>query len=82
MVQKLAQIPLAFDPGTDWVYGVAIDVLGRVIEVAGGMGLDRFLEEHIFQPLNMPDTSFSVPMEKHEVALPSITADHLRVFGH
>ncbi len=64
MADKLAQIPLAFDPGTDWTYSVAIDVLGRVIEVAGGQPLDVFLSKTIFEPLDMPDTAFNVAAEK------------------
>jgi CubicO group peptidase (beta-lactamase class C family) len=64
MVEKLSQVPLAFDPGTDWNYGVSVDVLGRVIEVVSGKSLDEFLAETIFQPLNMTDTGFSVPPEK------------------
>src|SRR6185436_7217111 len=64
MAEKLSQVPLAFDPGTDWAYGVGIDVLGRVIEVASGKTLDVFLDKTIFKPLNMTDTAFSVPPEK------------------
>ena len=64
MADKLAQVPLAFDPGTDWNYGVGIDVLGRVIEVASGQSLDAFLAQVIFRPLDMHDTAFSVPPEK------------------
>ena len=64
MAAKLAQVPLAFDPGTDWTYGVSIDVLGRVIEVASGESLDVFLRKTIFDPLDMPDTAFNVPPEK------------------
>jgi len=64
MAEKLSRVPLAFDPGTDWQYGVGIDVLGRVIEVVSGKGLDAFLTQTIFQPLNMKDTAFSVPPEK------------------
>jgi len=64
MSDKLAQVPLAFDPGTDWTYSVAIDVLGRVIEVASGEALDVFLRKAIFEPLDMPDTAFDVPPEK------------------
>ena len=64
MVEKLAQVPLAFEPETDWAYGVGIDVLGRVIEVVSGQSLDRFLDETIFKPLDMPDTGFSVPPQK------------------
>lgn len=64
MVEKLSQVPLAFDPETDWAYGVSIDVLGRVIEVVSGKSLDAFLEETIFRPVDMKDTGFSVPPEK------------------
>jgi CubicO group peptidase (beta-lactamase class C family) len=64
MADKLSQVPLAFDPGTDWAYGVGIDVLGRVIEVASGKTLDVFLDKTIFKPLDMTDTAFSVPPDK------------------
>ena len=64
MAEKFSQIPLAFDPGMDWVYGAGIDVLGRVIEVASGESLDVFLDKVIFKPLDMTDTAFSVPPEK------------------
>jgi len=64
MAEKLSRVPLAFDPGTDWQYGVGIDVLGRVVEIVSGKGLDEFLAQTIFQPLDMKDTAFSVPPEK------------------
>jgi CubicO group peptidase (beta-lactamase class C family) len=64
MAERLSQVPLAFDPGTDWVYGVSIDVLGRVMEVASGESLDVYLERTIFKPLDMRDTAFHVPAEK------------------
>jgi len=64
MAEKLSQVPLAFDPGTDWTYGTGIDVLGRVIEIVSGKNLDEFLAETIFKPLDMTDTAFSVPPEK------------------
>ena len=57
---KLATLPLAFDPGTKYHYGRSYDVLGRVIEVASGMPLDTFFEERIFKPLEMLDTGFRV----------------------
>ena len=56
-----ARIPLAFEPGTEWNYSVATDVLGRVIEVASGQSLDSFFADRIFKPLGMEDTHFSVP---------------------
>jgi CubicO group peptidase (beta-lactamase class C family) len=55
-----ASLPLLFDPGAEWNYSVATDVLGRVIEVAAGMGLDEFFAERIFGPLGMTQTSFWV----------------------
>jgi len=57
---QLARIPLLFPPGTGWSYSSGLDVAGRVIEVASGMSLDRFLEEQIFRPLGMPDTGFRI----------------------
>jgi len=55
-----AGLPLLFEPGTAWNYSVATDVLGRLIEVASGMALDRFFAERIFEPLEMGDTKFFV----------------------
>jgi CubicO group peptidase (beta-lactamase class C family) len=55
---SVARLPLLFTPGTRWSYSSAIDVLGRVIEVASGQSLDRFLDTEIFRPLGMRHTSF------------------------
>lgn len=57
---RWAQLPLLFQPGTEWNYGVSTDVLGRVVEVLSGMSLDRFFDERILAPLKMVDTSFFV----------------------
>lgn len=65
MVERLGKAPLSFEPGTAWEYGLSIDVLGRLVEVASGMGFDEFLEERIFGPLGMKDTAFYVPVQKH-----------------
>lgn len=53
-----ARLPLFFSPGSRWQYSAAIDVAGRVIEVASGQPLDRFLDREIFAPLGMRSTSF------------------------
>jgi CubicO group peptidase (beta-lactamase class C family) len=53
-----AGLPLLFQPGTEWNYSVATDVLGRVIEVASGKSLDEFLAQRIFEPLGMTETGF------------------------
>lgn len=55
---SIARLPLYFSPGTAFKYSAAIDVLGRVLEVASGQPLDRFLQEQIFEPLGMQSTSF------------------------
>ncbi len=63
---KYAALPLLFQPGSSWNYSVATDIVGRVVEVVGKMPLDEFFEKNIFQPLEMHDTAFWVPKEKHE----------------
>jgi CubicO group peptidase (beta-lactamase class C family) len=62
-VKKLAAMPLLFQPGDAWEYSLADDVLGRLVEVVSGMPLDKFLEERLFKPLGMKDTSF-FPLEE------------------
>ena len=57
---RWAGLPLLFQPGSEWNYSHATDVLGRVVEVASGQSLDEFLADRIFGPLGMPDTSFAV----------------------
>lgn len=57
----LAGIPLQADPGARWIYGISTDLAGRLIEVIDGRPLDEYLSQQIFQPLQMPDTGFSVP---------------------
>jgi len=64
MIQKLAGIPLLYQPGTTWNYSRSTDVLGYLIEVLSGKPLDQFLKERIFIPLGMDDTDFYVPGEK------------------
>jgi CubicO group peptidase (beta-lactamase class C family) len=58
MSDKLAAIPLLFDPGTQYRYSHAYDVLSRVVEVASGVPMDRFLQERIFDPLKMNNTGY------------------------
>jgi len=53
-----AGFPLLFQPGTEWNYSVATDVLGRVVEVASGQRFDEFLDDRILRPLGMTDTAF------------------------
>ena len=62
--KRVADVPLAFRPGTSWEYSIGIDVLGRVIEVLDGRPLDQYLKEEIFDPLGMVDTGFDVPADR------------------
>ena len=64
MMSGMSTVPLVFQPGTDWRYGVATDVLGGVVEVASGQKLDAFFQERIFKPLGMKDTGFFVTKNK------------------
>ena len=57
---RWASLPLLFQPGSEWAYSVATDVLGRVVEVASGQPLDQVFAERIFAPLGMTDTAFNV----------------------
>ena len=63
-MKKLARIPLLHHPGQAWTYGLSVDVLGRVVEVASEKTLEEFFEERIFEPLGMKDTHFFIPREK------------------
>lgn len=64
IAEKLSSIPLAFEPGSSWCYGLSADVLGAVIEKVSGMRFGAFLQENLFGPLGMKDTGFYVPQEK------------------
>jgi len=55
-----AELPLLFQPGAEWNYSVATDVLGRVVEVVSGSGLDEFFASRVFGPLGMTQTGFCV----------------------
>ncbi len=57
-LEDLRQLPLLFDPGTRWNYGINIDIVGRAIEVVTGQSLSDHLRETIFEPLGMSDTMF------------------------
>ena len=66
VVDRLAQLPIMFQPGTCWNYSVSFDVLGRFIEVVSGQSLDVFCQENIFEPMGMKDTGFTVPASKKD----------------
>jgi CubicO group peptidase (beta-lactamase class C family) len=59
-LDKLGRVPLAFHPGERWMYSLASDAVGALVEVISGKPLAQYLEEVIFQPLGMKDTAFWV----------------------
>ena len=63
-VEKLAKLPLGYQPGTQWRYSVAMDVQGCIVEKLSGQSLPDYMHEHIFNPLGMKDTAFYVPSDK------------------
>ncbi len=64
MATCFAGLPLLYQPGTKWVYSVSMDVQGYIVEKLSGKPLAEFMDERIFKPLHMTDTSFYVPKEK------------------
>jgi CubicO group peptidase (beta-lactamase class C family) len=63
-LDKLGTIPLMYQPGSTWEYGLSIDVLGLVVERVSGQTLGQYLQRRVFRPLGMVDTGFIVPPEK------------------
>jgi len=61
-LEQLATLPLHYQPGSMWEYSLGLDVLGLVIEAVTGMPLSRYLDVKLFQPLQMRDTAFTVPV--------------------
>lgn len=61
---KAGKIPLLYQPGTSWKYGISADIMGAVIEKVTGESFGGFLRKEIFEPLGMTDTAFYVPEEK------------------
>ena len=69
---RIAELPLNFEPATRWSYSAGLDVMGRVIEVASGMGFEAFLKQRLFDPLGMTSTWFRVPASE----LPRLTTNY------
>ena len=70
-IERLAALPLKYEPGTQWHYSVAVDVTGAVIERISGQSFGEFLQERLFDPLDMRDTFFQVPPDKIDRFLPN-----------
>jgi CubicO group peptidase (beta-lactamase class C family) len=66
MINKLAKLPLLYQPGTRWVYSISVDIQGYLVEKLSGKSLPDFMRERIFEPLGMKDTGFYVSKEKME----------------
>ena len=64
MIDKLAKMPLLYQPGTRWVYSVSMDIQGYIAEKVSGQSLPDFMQQRIFGPLGMKDTGFYVPQDK------------------
>ncbi len=60
MIERTAEIPLMYQPGTNWSYSSAVDIQGYIIEKLSGMPLGEFMERYVFAPLKMNDTAFYV----------------------
>lgn len=65
-VAALGELPLEFSPGDAWNYSVSTDVLGAIVQRASGEKLDAYFRDHIFKPLGMVDTGFTVPKKKRD----------------
>jgi CubicO group peptidase (beta-lactamase class C family) len=78
-MKSLGKLPLMFQPGEKWQYGLNSDLLGCLIEVISGMDLEDFLRKNIFDPLGMKDTYFNVPSSKADRLASVYTEDSL---GH
>jgi CubicO group peptidase (beta-lactamase class C family) len=63
-IDKIAPLPLAYEPGQGWVYSVSVDIQGYLVEKLSGQPFADFLRERIFEPLGMNDTAFFVPQNK------------------
>ena len=62
-IPALADIPLGYQPGTQWVYSISVDVQGYLVERLSGQKFDEFLQERLFDPLDMAETGFFVNPE-------------------
>jgi CubicO group peptidase (beta-lactamase class C family) len=68
-LQQFAKLPLVHQPGSAWNYGISTDIIGFLVEKLSGKKLGEYMQEMIFDPLEMSDTGFSVPLEKqHRLA--------------
>jgi CubicO group peptidase (beta-lactamase class C family) len=65
-IEKLAKLPLLYQPGKGWTYSISMDVEGYIVEKLSGQTLPEFMGENIFKPLSMKDSGFYVPADKRD----------------
>jgi CubicO group peptidase (beta-lactamase class C family) len=75
MIDKLATIPLNYEPGKGWTYSLSMDIEGYIVEKLSGQTLPDFMRDHIFAPLEMKDTGFFVSAEKRSRFATNYRAD-------
>lgn len=63
-LERIGKAPLLYEPGTVWDYSLSTDLVGFIVEAVSGKSLGAFLEERLWKPLGMMDTSFAVPADK------------------
>jgi len=74
--ERWAQLPLVFQPGAEWNYGISTDVLGRIVEVVSGLDLEEYFQQHILGPLGMTDTSFYIDDANRKSRLAELYIPH------
>jgi len=75
MANRLGTIPLVFQPGERYMYGLNMELLGRIVEVVSGMPLNKYFRNKIFDPLEMNDTYFYLPQDRHSRLVPFYVYD-------
>jgi len=70
MANRIATVPLAFQPGEKYLYGLNMEILGRIVEVVSGMPLNQYFRKNIFDPIGMDDTYFYLPTDKQDRLVP------------
>ena len=79
-IDKVAPLPLAYEPGQGWMYSVSVDIQGYLVEKLSGQPFPEFLKQRIFDPLGMKDTAFYVPADKMNRFVSFYTYDKDRKF--
>ena len=64
MIAQLEKLPLEYSPGEAWIYSVATDVVGYLIQIVSGQSYADFVRARILAPLKMADSDFQVPIRK------------------